>query len=414
MEMRVMREIELEGHLIDSLILPKVFDKIMDMGGDFEVVEFRIGKKKTDTSYARIIVKGESEEHVDKIVSELHRFGARAPEAEEVTLVPAPDDKVVPKNFYSTTNHPTFVRYKGKWIPVENIEMDCLIVIRGDRAFCEPIAHIKKGDLIVVGEKGVRVIPPERPREKSIFHFMGGTVSSERPSMTLVKKIAREMFEIKERGGKIAVVLGPAVVHTGANLKMAEIIRMGFVDVVLGGNAIAVHDIESNLFGTSLGMDIKTGEPVPGGHRHHLYSISEIIAHGGIKKAVEKGVITAGIMYECVKNDVKFVLAGSIRDDGPLPEVITDTMIAQDKMAEALKDVDMVLMMATMLHSIAVGNLLPSYVKTVCVDINPATVTKLVDRGTAQAIGIVTDVGVFIPALAEELRKLKEKRRSES
>jgi len=250
---------------------------------------------------------------------------------------------------------------------------------------------------VVVGEDGVSVSPPERPREVSTFEFMHGTVSPERPSETIIARIAREIIEVKKQGGKIALVGGPAIIHTGAAGALARIIRRGYIDVLFAGNALATHDIEFNLYGTSLGMDLSTGKPVTGGHKNHLYAISEVIRAGSIAEAVEKGVITGGIMYECVRRGVPFVLAGSIRDDGPLPDVITDAMVAQDRMREHIKGCSMVLMVATLLHSVAVGNFLPSYVKTICVDINPSSVTKLMDRGTMQAIGVVSDAGSFSP-----------------
>jgi len=401
---KAMQEIELEGHIIDSLIMTKVFDKIMSMNGEFEVLEFRVGKKKTDPSYTRLMVTGRNEKHLDEILSGLHRLGARLPNVEDVMLEKAPANKVVPKGFYSTTHHPTYVRHKGKWVPVERIKMDAMIVIESDKTICKTLARIKKGDMIVTGKKGVRVRPPERPRGRTIFEFMGTSTSSERPSETLISQIADEIRDIKKRGGKVVVVAGPAVIHTGAAPSLAAMVRKGYVDVLLGGNALAVHDIEYNLYGTSLGMNIKKAEPVSEGHKNHIYAISEVVRAGSIKDAVEKGIVTGGIMYECVKKNVPFILAGSIRDDGPLPDVITDVMVAQDMMRDALQGADLVLMMATMLHSIAVGNCLPSYVKTICIDINPATVTKLMDRGTAQAIGVVTDVGTFLPMLADKLR----------
>jgi lysine-ketoglutarate reductase/saccharopine dehydrogenase-like protein (TIGR00300 family) len=398
------RELEFEGHLIDSLIFPKVLDTILDLDGEFEILEFRVGKKKTDYSYARLLVIGKSEEHLAEILHELHKFGAKIPEAEEVEVRKAPADRVLPDGFYVTTNHPTFVNYSGKWMPVEDIGMDRIIAIR-EKAVCIPIDEVKKGDLIVVGRKGVRVVPPERPRKASHFQFMGGRVSSERPTEELIDIIAQEIINLKQNGGRIAVVVGPAINHTGARDALAGMIRDGYVDLLLSGNAVAVHDIELSLFGTSLGMDIKTGKPVPGGNRHHLYTISKVIAAGGIRKAVEIGMVKDGIMYECVRKGIPFILAGSIRDDGPLPEVITDVMEAKRVMKEALRGIDMVIMLATMLHSIAAGNLLSSTVKTICVDVNPATVTKLMDRGTAQAIGVVTDVGLFVPELYKKLRK---------
>ncbi|MFQ6051963.1 MAG: TIGR00300 family protein [Candidatus Hydrothermarchaeota archaeon] len=404
-----MREIELKGHIIDSFILPKVFDTIMDMDGDFEVLEFEIGKKKVETSYARILIKGQDQKHLDEILGELHKVGAYVPEIEEVEFLPAPKDKTVPDEFYSTTNHPTYIRYGKEWLEVKNIEMDCMIVIdtKKKEALCKPIGEIKKGENVVIGKKGIRVIPPERPRGRTgVFEFMVSHVSTEKPSPSIIHQIANEMYNLKKNGEKIAWVIGPAVVHTGGAEYVSQLIRKGYVDVLLSGNALAVHDIECALFGTSLGMDITHGRPSPGGHRHHILAINTIMKAGSIKNAIEQNILKKGIMYECVKNNVPFILAGSIRDDGPLPEVITDVMEAQDVMREHLRDVSMVVMMASMLHSIAVGNLLRSHVKTVCVDINPATVTKLTDRGTAHALGVVTDVGVFLPLLTTELEKL--------
>jgi lysine-ketoglutarate reductase/saccharopine dehydrogenase-like protein (TIGR00300 family) len=399
------QEIELAGHIIDSGIMTQLFDKVMDMGGNFEILVFDIGKRKTDPSYARLRIKASNKEKLHAILSELHRLGARPLEVKDVHLVPAESDGVVPKGFYTTSNHPTQIKYNGEWIPVESIEMDFLIVVDPikKRAVAVALGKIRKGDLVVVGEQGVSVSYPERPRESSTFEFMHGTVSPERPSETLIAQIAREILDIRRKGGKIAIVGGPAIIHTGAVNALAEMIRKGYIDVLFAGNALATHDIEYNLFGTSLGMDISTGKPVMGGHKHHLYAISEIMRAGSIKNAVEKGVITGGIMYECVKNNVPFVLAGSIRDDGPLPDVITDVMKAQDAMRAHIKGCSMVLMIATLLHSIAVGNCLPSNVKTVCVDINPTSLTKLMDRGTMQAIGVVSDAGTFLPLLVKQL-----------
>jgi lysine-ketoglutarate reductase/saccharopine dehydrogenase-like protein (TIGR00300 family) len=397
-------DVEMEGHLIDSLILTKALDKIMDMGGEFEIKAFRIGERKDDTSYVQITVMGRDSSHLDQILLELHALGARLVEIEDAKIGIAPSDMVVPKGFYSTTNHPTYVRYSGSWAEVENNHMDCLIVLQEGRAVCTPLGHIKKGDHVVVGTSGVKVVPPERPRQKTFFGFMSNEVSSERPSGEIVKQLAGEIISTKRAGGKIAVVCGPAVVHTGAAPSLAKLIRDGYVDVLLAGNAIAVHDIERQLFGTSLGMNC-AGNATSGGHRNHLYAISEIMASGSIRNAVEEGKLKGGIIFECIKKGIPFILAGSIRDDGPLPEVITDTVRAKDAMEKALRGVDMTIMMSTMLHSIAVGNLLPSYVKTICVDINPSTVTKLMDRGSAQAIGLVTDIGIFLPQLVGEIEK---------
>ena len=404
------REVEVEGHLIDSMILSRIFDRIMDLGGEFEVLEFRIGKRKHEYSYARLLVRGKSPEHLDQIVSELYRLGAWSPTPKEVKLEPAPDDRVLPDDFYSTTNHPTYIYYRGRWIEVENLAMDKVIVVDPvtERAFCKRILDVKKGELIVVGEEGLRIRPPERPREGvGIFEFMSSKASSEKPSVSIVKHIARDMHEIKRRRGRIVVVAGPAVVHTGAAPALAKMIKLGYVDVLLSGNALAVHDVEYALFGTSLGVYVDTGVAMLRGHRNHLAAINEIMKAGGLRKAVEKGVLKSGIMYECIINNVPYVLAGSIRDDGPLPDVVTDVMEAQKLYAEYLRDSDMVLMLATMLHSIAAGNLLPSTTKVVCVDINPAVAIKLLDRGSAQAIGVVSDVGTFLPLLVEELERIR-------
>ncbi len=405
--MRSSQEIELEGHIIDSGTMTLVFDKIMDMGGEFEVLIFEVGKRKKDPSYARIKVGAPDEGRLASIISELHRLGARQPEVGDITTLPAEGDRIVPKGFYSTTNHPTYIKYQGDWLQVENIEMDCLIVVREDerKAVCTPLSKLTARDAVVIGEQGVRVAYPERPRKVSTFEFMQGSVSSERPSETIITQIAREIVTLKKKGGKIGFVGGPAIIHTGAAESLAKIIRDGYIDVLFAGNALATHDIEYSLFGTSLGMDLKTGKLVTGGHKHHIYAISEVMRAGSIQSAVESGIIKSGIMYECVKNNVPFVIAGSIRDDGPLPDVITDAMAAQDAMREHIRDCDMMLMVSTLLHSIAVGNCLPSYVKTICVDINPASVTKLMDRGTTQAIGVVSDAGTFMPLLAKHIHR---------
>ncbi|MDD2787702.1 TIGR00300 family protein, partial [Methanoculleus sp.] len=284
------REIELEGHIIDSGIMTLVFDRIMDMGGEFEILTFDVGKQKTDTSYARLRVAAPAEWQLDAILSELHRLGARTPEISDVTLVPAEGDRILPKGFYSTTNHPTFVKYRDEWLPVEYIEMDCHIVVdeKEKRAICTPISKIKAGDAVVVSEAGVRVVFPERPRKVSTFEFMHGTVSSERPSEAIIAKIACEILEMKKAGEKIALVGGPAIVHTGAADALAKMIHEGYIDVLFAGNALATHDIESNLFGTSLGMNVRTGTLVTGGHKHHIYAISEIMRAGSIKNAVDQ------------------------------------------------------------------------------------------------------------------------------
>ncbi|MEM3356348.1 MAG: TIGR00300 family protein [Candidatus Bathyarchaeia archaeon] len=405
------KEIEVEGHLIDSMILTRIWDRIIELGGDFETLEFRVGKHKTDTSYARILVKGRNPQHLENILREIYPLGAVPFHTAEVKIAPAPADMVFPDNFYSTTNNPTQVYFQGEWIEVEGIMMDKVIVIdpKAKRAFAKPIREVRKGDLIVVGEEGIRVKPPERPRESTgIFKFMSSGASSEKPATAIIKQIALDLYNVKKAGGKVAVVAGPAVVHTGAAAALASLIREGFVDVLLSGNALAVHDVEADLLKTSLGVSLREGTAAIGGCRHHLVAINTIYKAGGLKAAVDKGILKSGIIYECVKKGVPFVLAGSIRDDGPLPDVITDTVVAQQKYKEHLKDVTMVLMLASTLHAIAVGNMLPSTVKLVCLDINPASVTKLLDRGSTQAVGVISDIGTFLPLLAEEIKKLNK------
>lgn len=402
------RTIELSGHIIDSLTLTRTMGIIMDKGGEFDILEIDVGRKKSDESYAKIEVQADSPELLESILDELSVLGASIDELKEVNLVASTKDKVAPEGFYSSSNHATQIFYDGDWIPVEEIEMDCLVVVDEDekRAFVKPIADIKVGDKIVVGLDGVKVTPPQRSRdEQQVFEFMNSDVSSEKPLMNLIRGIAKEMKEIKAKGGKIGIVGGPAIVHTGSGKFLASLVREGYIDVIMAGNALATHDIESNLFGTSLGIEVETGKIVAHGHTHHMRAINRINNSGSIKEAVEDGTLTGGIMYECIKNDVPFVLAGSIRDDGPLPDVITDTAVSQRIMRHYAQEVDMVIMIATMLHSIATGNLLPSRVKSICVDINPSTVTKLSDRGSAQVVGIVTDIGTFLPLLYNALQE---------
>ena len=402
------RIIELSGHIIDSMALTKTMAIIMEKGGEFDILEIDVGRKKSDLSHAKIEVSAYSPELLNAILDELSVLGASIHEIKEVNLVASTKDKVAPEGFYSSSNHATHIYYNGNWIPVEDIEMDCLVVVdeAENRAFVKPIANIEAGDKIVVGLDGVRVTPPQRSRdEHQVFEFMNSDVSSEKPLMNLIRGIAQEMKEIKAKGGKIGIVGGPAIVHTGSGKYLASLIRDGYIDVIMAGNALATHDIESNLFGTSLGIEVETGKIVAHGHTHHMRAINRINNSGSIRKAVEDGTLTGGIMYECIKNEVPFVLAGSIRDDGPLPDVITDVIEAQKLMRKYAQEVDMVLMISTMLHSIAMGNLLPSRVKSICVDINPSTVTKLSDRGSAQVVGIVTDIGTFMPLLYNALNE---------
>ena len=395
--------VELKGHIIDSMILPKVLDTIMDMKGDFEILEIKVGKTKMDESHCKMIVEGD-----DRLFEELEKLGVILPK-KEVKVVPAPADKVLPDGFYATTHHTTYVFINGEWKKVRNIEMDCVIVIENGEPICKRQGLVKKGDLVVVGHDGIRVEPPQRPREPvDIFGFMTSEVSAEKPINSLIRKLAIEMKKLRDRNGFIIHVVGTAIAHTGADEAMAELIRMGYCQAIFTGNGFAVMDVEKQLFGTTLGMDKNSGKVYKGGYRNHLVAINEMWKAGGIKKAVEKGILKGGVMYECVKNNIPYVIAGSIRDDGPLPDTITDVMVAQDEMRKYVQVADMCIMWASMLHGIATGNLLPSRVKTVIVDMNPYVVTRLLDRGTTQALGIVSDPGVVLPMLVNELKKIEE------
>lgn len=406
--MKFSAEVEVKGHLIDSMILTKIFDVIMDMGGEFEVLEMQVGKKKEDPSYAKLQIQGKTQDHLEKLLEQVYRVGAISTKGKSVVLNAAPKDRVMPDNFYSTTNNATQIFLDGKWVEVGNTMMDKCILVKGGKAMCIPIRDVKKGDKIVVGETGVKITPPERPRDgANIFEFMGSSSSSERPTQHIAKKVAQDIFKTKKDGGKIIIVGGPAIVHTGAADSVAELIRLGYVDGLLAGNALAVHDIEYATLGTSLGMNVHDGSLAIKGHRNHMEAINAVFKSGSITNMVKSKKLTRGIMYECVKQKIPFILAGSIRDDGPLPDVITDTAIAQKKYKEVLKGAKMVIMISTMLHSIATGNMLPAHVKVIVIDINQPTVTKLMDRGTWQALGIVSDVGAFLPLVTQELKSLR-------
>jgi lysine-ketoglutarate reductase/saccharopine dehydrogenase-like protein (TIGR00300 family) len=399
--------VEAEGHLVDSQILSNIMDRVIECGAVYEVMEFALGRTNEEFSKLRMRVLAPTEEILNKTLGELVELGCYQAQIINATLKPAPKDKVVPDDFYSTTNHRTYARVGGAWIEVAKQRMDAVIIVNktptGIYAECRKLRDVKEGEMVVCGANGVRIQPEFKERDRLGFAFMANEISSERRAETAVRKISEMMRQIKAEGGRIVFVAGPVVVHTGGAAAFCEIIRKGFADALLAGNAIAVHDIEQQFFGTSLGVDMDKGIPIEEGHKNHMRAINIINRYGSIQGAVEAGVLRSGIMYELVKKDVPFVLAGSIRDDGPLPDTEMDLIKAQEEYARLLDGAKMVICLSSMLHSIGAGNMTPSWVRMVCVDINPAVVTKLSDRGSQQTIGVVTDVGTFLNLLAQQL-----------
>ncbi len=396
--------VEISGHIIDSLILPRVLDEIVEAGADYQIARFEVGKSHDDPSFARIEISAERDV-LDRLLGRLADLGATSPDVGDALLASADRDGVFPENFYSTTNLPTQVRVAGEWLWVENPEMDCAIVVSDGVARTVPMSEIKTGDPVVSGHAGVKVHPLERPRGASgqVFSFMSSEVSSEKPQGLMVQRIAELMRSVMDDGKKILWVLGPAVVHTGSVDAFCALIRAGWVDVAFAGNAIATHDSEAAIFGTSLGVSLDEGIPTEHGHEHHIRAINAVRRAGSFEAAVAEGLITNGVMYHLVTHNVDYVLGGSVRDDGPMPGVITDVLETQREMRKRVPGLGMAVMVSTMLHSIATGNILPATVPIVCVDINPAAVTKLVDRGSIQSVGMVTDVGLFLRQLADTL-----------
>ena len=395
--------IELSGHIIDSMMLPRVLDAVMDLGGSFRIEELRVGSGKDDPSTARIELQHDTEDGLAALIGACQAQGALLVDTRPAQLLPAPRDGVFPDTFYSTSNQPTRVLVDDGWIDVEDIEMDCAVTV--DRvartARCVAVSDVRAGELVVCGHDGIRVAPVERGRRREIFGFMTSSVSSEKPKHLVIRELGATMRQVRAEGGRICLVGGPAIIHTGAGGHLERLIEMGYVQVLFAGNALAAHDIEAQLFGTSLGIDLRNGLPIEAGHEHHIRAINRVRAAGSIRAAVEEGVVRAGVMHACVRHGVDVVLAGSVRDDGPLPDVITDMIEAQRRMREALRGVELCIMLSTMLHAIASGNMLPAATRTVCVDINPAVVTKLADRGSSQTLGLVTDVESFLRELAE-------------
>ncbi|MFM7448905.1 MAG: TIGR00300 family protein [Leptolyngbyaceae cyanobacterium] len=409
------RIVQLQGHLLDAGLINQALDLIVDGGGSFQVLNFSLGEQRQSTSLAEVKVTAPSHEVMETIMAQLIDLGA-VPRPQEICdinqdVVALPG--VAPDDFYVTTIYPTEVRVNCEWVRVQHQRMDGAIVVKqtpeGPIAYCKLLRDLQVGDRVIVGIEGIRTIRKTESREQrntQEFSFMGAGVSSERRVELVVEQIAWEIRHIRDQGGKVAVVAGPVVIHTGGGEHLAKLIREGYVQALLGGNAIAVHDIEQAVMGTSLGVDMKRGVPVNGGHRHHLKVINTVRRCGSIAKAVDQGVLTSGIFYECVRHQVPFALAGSIRDDGPLPDTQMDLIKAQEDYARLLQGTDLILMLSSMLHSIGVGNMTPAGIKMVCVDINPAVVTKLSDRGSVESVGVVTDVGLFLSLLVQQLDRL--------
>ncbi|MCC6858084.1 MAG: TIGR00300 family protein [Bryobacterales bacterium] len=403
--MQFQEVVEAEGHLIDSHVMEQIFDKVVEYSGRFEVEQFRIGRTNEDPSYLRLKVEAPTRESMEHLLQQLLGLGCTPVEAVDAQQRIVERDRCAPEDFYSTTNHRTLVRHGNQWLRVENQRMDALIVIENSRAVCRKLRDIKAGDRVVVGMRGIRVLPESKERDRLAFAFMTNGISSERQVETAVRQTAALIRNMVAQKQKIVVVAGPVLVHTGGVEPLARLIRHGFVQAVLSGNALGVHDVEAALFGTSLGVRLADGRQEEHGHRNHMRAINAIYHCGGVRQAVKSGRLKSGVLYECIAHEVPFVLAGSLRDDGPLPETITDMNQAQDAYAEQLQGAGLVLCLGSMLHSIATGNMLPSWVKIVCVDINPAVATKVSDRGTGQAVGVVTDVGMFLELLSRELIK---------
>jgi lysine-ketoglutarate reductase/saccharopine dehydrogenase-like protein (TIGR00300 family) len=395
--------VEAEGHLIDSHVMENIFDQVVEHHSRFEVEQFRIGRTNSEPSYLRLKVVAPDEPALNRLLESLLLIGCSPAQPGDAVLREVERDRCAPEDFYSSTNHRTYVRHAQQWVEVENQRMDAMIVVEEARAVCRRMRDLRRGDRIVVGLRGIRVVPESKERDRLAFAFMANGISSERQVETAVRQTAALVRHAIAQKQKVVAVAGPVVVHTGGVAGLAALIRRGCVGALLSGNALGVHDVEAALFGTSLGVRLSDGRLEEHGHRNHMRAINAVYHAGSVRQAVESGRLASGVLYECVKAGIPFILAGSLRDDGPLPDTITDMNAAQDAYAAELKGAGLVLCLGSMLHSIATGNMLPSWVKIVCVDINPAVATKVSDRGTGQAVGVVADVGLFLDLLAKAL-----------
>ncbi|MCA9498531.1 MAG: TIGR00300 family protein [Nitrospira sp.] len=407
----IRQTVTIQGHIIDSLILAKVLDAIVMLGGTFTLSEVTVGTRREDTSHATILIETPTMELLQEILKTIQPHGAVVEAEEDCTVEPAPADGILPEDFYATSHLSTQIRWQGSWIDVPQPEMDVAIILKTAPLSAQMVSmgSVKKGDLVVTGRKGVRVFPLERPKERDVFGFMEAQVSSERPHHHIIADVAKRMKTIQQRrkegkgSSKVLFAGGPAIIHAGGREALTWIIEAGYIHVLFCGNALAAHDMEASLYGTSLGYNLGIGRSVPHGHEHHLRTINRVRALGSLQQAIESGLIKEGIMAACIRQGVQMVLAGTIRDDGPLPDVITDSIKAQEAMRAAIPGVELALLVASTLHAVATGNLLPASAPTVCVDINPAVPTKLSDRGSFQAVGLVMDSSSFLWQLAREL-----------
>jgi lysine-ketoglutarate reductase/saccharopine dehydrogenase-like protein (TIGR00300 family) len=393
--------VTLEGHLIDSDILRRVFDRVVEEGGAFEVLEFRVGRNNQQPSFARLDVQAEDPHVLDAILEGLRYLGASTSPG-DAAFAPAEADGILPDEFYATTNFETLVRIDGRWVKVEDQKMDSAVVLRDGVPRCVKQGQVKGGEAVALRGAGLRVKPEERSRDYQVFGFMSNDISAEINKGIVIRAAAEQMKRARAAGERVVVVPGPAVIHSGGDAALARLVRAGWVDVILTGNAFAVHDLEKAILGTSLGVCQMSGRALEGGSRHHLFAINAVNRAGGVRRAVEAGLVKSGVMFEAIQRGVRFVLAGSIRDDGPLKDVVTDVVQAQKAYLAALEGAGVCLMLASALHAIAVGNLLPARVRTVCVDMVEGVPVKLANRGTMHAIGLVTDVGFFLESLAAE------------
>jgi len=395
--------IELRGHIIDSLILPKVLDQILTHGANFKITEINIGKKRADQSFARIEVSAETGEALDELILRLRQQGAEVLERANAQIAAASADGVFPPDFYVTTNQQTFVRIDGKEIEVQPAMMDSAIAVDRKRGTARAVKFfdVRKGDEIVIGHQGVRVVPVQRATTRTdVFQFINTIVDADEPKSAIIRELAGELHRAHAAKGKIAAVVGPAIVRTGAGQHLVRLIESRYVDRLFAGNSFAAYDVERALFGTSLGMNPDLAF-ARGGRENLIRAVNAIRQAGGIASAVEKKILTSGIMHACVHHNVDIVLTGSIRDEGPIPGVTTDAIEAQKMMRKKLADVTHALLLANIQHSLAVASMLAPTVKTVCVDIDPSAVERAVEHQPLQSIGLVTDVEPFLRELAD-------------